>query len=678
MVDLDKIARLAEALDSRMDDKVATEESRAKEIEADLQQSINDTQAMFGGRSIVYITQAEYDMLSEEEKDDNTKAYFIVDAADASHSHENKDFLDSLNEEDYLQIGADITLLKNNKLNVSAYNDGIAEVKDLIEDEESRAKEVEADLQQSINDTQAMIGGKSIIYITQAEYDLLSEEEKDDDTKIYFVIDAADSTHSHENKDFLDSLNEEDYLQMGADITSLKNNKLNTSVYNDGIAEVKGLIEDEEERATGIEAQLQAAIDGKAAKGHNHDDRYYTETEMNTKLSGKSDTGHNHDDRYYTEVEIDSKIGTINTALNDKAPASHNHDNRYYTETEINDKIEDINEAIEGRAPSVHTHTVLSMKADNFKTVSDAPSTYERGETLFFANAPTDKFNNLQYGLVQTLKEYSSGNAAWQFLYPYNDKTDTFYVRNGQYGEEGWRSWAEVYTSLNKPTAADIGAAPTTHSHNDLYYTEVEIDSKIGTINTVLNDKANTGHNHDDRYYTESEINGKINALNEADANLQANITSEVGKVDAKFGGKSFVYLTQADYDILTDEQKGDTSKIYVITDATDPTHTHNNKAYLDTLAAPTVVQVNPSGTTLTLTTDKYQKTTIADGTQIVFPTVSNFTEIHLYFDAENAMNLTFPDCRWRVDPNIEAGKSYEIVATYNTIRWLVNVIVYS
>lgn len=55
-----------------------------------------------------------------------------------------------------------------------------------------------------------------------------------------------------------------------------------------------------------------------AAAAHTHDDRYYTEAEINSKLDGKSNTGHTHDDRYYTETEI-------NTKLNGKANSSHTH-----------------------------------------------------------------------------------------------------------------------------------------------------------------------------------------------------------------------------------------------------------------------------------------------------------------------------------------------------------------
>jgi hypothetical protein len=39
---------------------------------------------------------------------------------------------------------------------------------------------------------------------------------------------------------------------------------------------------------------LQTTLDDKATSGHTHDDRYYTETEVDTKLNGKSNTDHTH------------------------------------------------------------------------------------------------------------------------------------------------------------------------------------------------------------------------------------------------------------------------------------------------------------------------------------------------------------------------------------------------
>lgn len=98
----------------------------------------------------------------------------------------------------------------------------------------------------------------------------------------------------------------------------------------------------------------------------------------------------------------------------------------------------------------------------------------------------------------------------------------------------------------------------------------------------------------------------------------------------------------------------------------------------IDDGAGEEVVQVDVVDGVLNLTDDKYQKTNMINGTELVFPNVNKFTEIHLYFDADENMNLTFPDCKWRAEPNIEAGKSYEVICTYNTINWLVNIMVYS
>ena len=64
-----------------------------------------------------------------------------------------------------------------------------------------------------------------------------------------------------------------------------------------------------------------------AASGHTHDDRYFTETEVNTLLAGKAAANHSHS----------------------YATSSHTHDDRYYTESEVNNLLA-------GKAASNHTH----------------------------------------------------------------------------------------------------------------------------------------------------------------------------------------------------------------------------------------------------------------------------------------------------------------------------------
>ena len=65
---------------------------------------------------------------------------------------------------------------------------------------------------------------------------------------------------------------------------------------------------------------------------HTHDDRYYTESEIDNKFAGVSSSSHTHDDRYYTESEIDNKFAGVSSS-------SHTHDDRYYTQSVIDSKL---------------------------------------------------------------------------------------------------------------------------------------------------------------------------------------------------------------------------------------------------------------------------------------------------------------------------------------------------
>lgn len=48
---------------------------------------------------------------------------------------------------------------------------------------------------------------------------------------------------------------------------------------------------------------------------HTHDDRYYTEAEMDSMLAGMPVAGHNHDDLYYREAEVDAKVDGLRSTL---------------------------------------------------------------------------------------------------------------------------------------------------------------------------------------------------------------------------------------------------------------------------------------------------------------------------------------------------------------------------
>lgn len=109
-------------------------------------------------------------------------------------------------------------------------------------------------------------------------------------------------------------------------------------------------------------------LESKADSEHNHDDLYYTESEVDTLLSSKSDSTHNHDSAYDSKGSADNALASAkdytDSAVSGLADASHTHDDRYYSETEIDAKIDEINGTINSKVDS----SVLS----NYSTTNES------------------------------------------------------------------------------------------------------------------------------------------------------------------------------------------------------------------------------------------------------------------------------------------------------------------
>lgn len=97
----------------------------------------------------------------------------------------------------------------------------------------------------------------------------------------------------------------------------------------------------------------------------------------------------------------------------------------------------------------------------------------------------------------------------------------------------------------------------------------------------------------------------------------------------------------------------------------------------MDDVKKDELITNNVSNQTLTLTTDKYQTATLSNGDSIVLPSVTNFTEIHLFFKASSDLTLTIHSCKWQTVPNIKSNRTYEMIFTYVVDEWLGGIVEY-
>ena len=225
---------------------------------------------------------------------------------------------------------------------------------------------------------------------------------------------------------------------------------------------------------------------------HTHDDRYYTESEIDEKLDTKANTSHGNHVPTVQTVDNATFLRNDNTwakvtpenigaqPAGSYALSDHTHDDRYYTETEINAKLDT-------KANTSHTHVsndIKSLDASKLTGTIDIDRLPQGAldKLIKVANdAERFKLTTEDIQLGDSVKVLSTKK-----MYIVVDESKLS-------SEDGY----EVYTADSATSVPWSGITdkpnsytPSDHTHDDRYYTESEIDEKLDT-------KANTSHgNH--------------------------------------------------------------------------------------------------------------------------------------------------------------------------------------
>lgn len=103
-------------------------------------------------------------------------------------------------------------------------------------------------------------------------------------------------------------------------------------------------------------------------------------------LAGKSDTSHTHDDRYYTEEEVDAKLIS-------KSDATHSHDSDYDTKgaaEAVQKNVDAVSNTLNGHTNNSNIHVTTANKTNWNAAYTHSQSTHARVDATKVADSTTN------------------------------------------------------------------------------------------------------------------------------------------------------------------------------------------------------------------------------------------------------------------------------------------------
>ena len=248
-----------------------------------------------------------------------------------------------------------------------------------------------------------------------------------------------------------------------------------------------------------VQTQLDAlsgAIDGKADTSHTH------------AISNVTNLQSTLDSKVPTSRTINGKALSANITLSASdvgaSASSHNHDGRYYTETEIDTKLAD-------KANSSHTHSITNIT--NLQTTLDGKSnTSHSHSTHTQANMSNTDLNTIKtagwyYGYTGMTNAPTQTIAVMEVLvYSPDWIVQRFIVVNGAEYIRHWHSgttWSEWKTNVDSGNISSQSVASATKATQDgngkvissTYETKTDASAKLTEAKTYADNAANTVKN---------------------------------------------------------------------------------------------------------------------------------------------------------------------------------------